>query len=121
MAGVFAPPNGFNPPSFDEAMVDGRYDYKYHDRINQEYFDRLAAEARRRNGGDLVGEIVRYHVADGYAVYMVWSHRPFSLIHISIDDGYRLPEPHERGLRLSDVRGDVEREKSLRDLFGRKA
>jgi hypothetical protein len=121
MAGVFAPPNGFEPPSFDEAFVDGRYDYKHHDRINQAYFDRLAAEARRLNKGDMVGEIFRHPVADGYAVYMVWSHRPFSLIHISIDDGYRLPEAHERGLRLSDVRQSVQGQRALDDLFASKA
>lgn len=66
----------------------------------------------------LVGEVIRFQVADGYAQYMVWQQSPLSLIHIATMDGYSIPEAHIRGLRLADVKDLVARERRMRELFG---
>lgn len=120
MATVYATPAGFDPPDFMEALVDGRYDHELDDRIHAEYIARLAVEARSTSTGALVGEIVRFQIADGYAQYMVWKEKPLTLVHLAIHDAWSIPEAHARGLRLADVRGMVERDRALSDLFSRK-
>lgn len=117
---VYAPPEGFDAPSFDDSIVDGRYDRELDDRLHHEYLERLAAEARRRNQGSLVGEVIRFPVADGYAAYMIWSESPFEAIHLPIHDAWQIPEAHARGLRLSDARDMVERDRRIAELFASK-
>jgi len=87
-----------------------------------EYTERLADWCRNTyNGkGDLVGEVVRFQIADGYAEYMVANHSPLTLINLGLGDGYSIPEAHARGLRLTDIRKDVERERRIRAMFAEK-
>lgn len=122
MAKVYAPPAGFEAPDFSASFVNGRYDHDLDNKIVADYFARLAAEAKRRVGGtgDLVGKIVRFPVGDGYAQYMVWSHKPLALVHLAIHDAWSIPEAHARGLRLTDIRAMVEGERRMAELFKRK-
>jgi len=77
-----------------------------------------AEDARSKASGDLVGEILRWQRADGYACYMVVKQRPLTIQHMSIGDGWRIEDPLIRGLNLTDVREMVRRERGLRELFG---
>jgi hypothetical protein len=120
MAKVYSLPAGFEPPDFGQFIVDGRYDREADDRLHKEFIDNLATYAREHNSGDMVGEVVRFPAADGYAQYMVWSHKPLSLIHLPIHDAWQIPEAHARGLRLADIRAEVAREKRLAELFASK-
>ncbi len=79
------------------------------------------AKARKAAKGDLVGEIIRFHIADGYAEYMVVKQRPLTLSHLNIGDGYQIPKAHMRGLRLADVQHLVEGERNLRALFANRS
>jgi hypothetical protein len=121
MAKVYRAPEGYDAPDFADAFVDGRYNMEADDRATSAYIARLAEWCRDRHEGDLVGEVVRFQIADGYAQYMVMSHRPLALIHLPIHDAWSIPEAHARGLRLSDLRKMVEGERRLAELFARKS
>lgn len=123
MATVYSPPEHLPAPdTFSDEFKDenGRWDFNAVQEAEAAWIESVQAEARKSNTGDLVGEIVRFQVADGYAEYVVWKQKPLQLIHLSHGDGYAIPAAHERGLRLSDVRQNVERSKALAELFGRK-
>lgn len=66
----------------------------------------------------IVGEIVKTGVADGYACYMVASTKPLQLIHMEYLDAWHADRVWLRGLRLSDVRAMVERDKNFASIFG---
>ncbi len=119
MAKVYAAP--LDPPDWEEYEDDnGRFDIQKMTAVDAGYISALAEKARTEWSGDLVGEVVRFPHADGYAVYMVWSQKPLRLIHLNLHDGYAIPEAHERGLTLSDIRKEVERSRAMAELFGRK-
>ncbi len=120
MAKVYSAP--IPAPEFSEYEDhNGRIDFNKMNEVDSAYFARLTELAKANGPGDLVGEVLRFPHADGYAVYMVWTQKPLSLIHLSLHDGYAIAEAHERGLKLSDVRAQVNRDKRLAELFGRKS
>ena len=73
----------------------------------------------RREGrpATLVGEIVRFPVADGYAQYMVWRQQPLQLIWIELGDAWSAHNALIRGLRVKDVKAQVDADKRLAALF----
>ena len=79
--------------------------------------DKWAKRFRSENAGDLVGEVIRFPVADGYGMYMVHKQKPLTLVHVNVGDGYGVADAHIRGLRLADVREQVEGERKLKELF----
>lgn len=85
-----------------------------------EWEEKLKAWARENGSGDLRGEEWKYPKNDGYARYVVLSERPLALVHIPTGDGWQIDEITRRGLRLSDVREDVARNKKMAELFGQK-
>lgn len=94
-------------------------------RKEREYLESLAAQARaiakaEGRADPVVGEVVRWQRGDGYAQYMVWRAKPLQLIHIATGDAWGVEDALIRGLRLTDIRQMVEREKRLDALFGRK-
>lgn len=71
----------------------------------QEYFQRTeilfkAIPAER---------IMSFPVADGHAVYYVFSEKPFVLQHIPYGDAWHIPAAHLRGLKVKDWRSRVKR------------
>ena len=52
---------------------------------------------------DVVGELVSFPVADGYANYVVWRAKPLRLVHLPVGDAWRIDDATARGLRLSDL------------------
>lgn len=111
MAKIYKAPKGFEAPtlSADNWQVE-----------EQAYLERLAAEARRGSPGDpLVGEVVRFPMADSYAQYMVWSTKPLKLVHLDLGDAWHIPEAHARGLRLSDIQSSVDRDRAMKAMFAK--
>ena len=93
-----------------------------YEKYNAEWKDaqkRWAREFRAKSPGELVGEIVTWPVADGYAEYMVASEKPLKLAHINILDGYVIPHAMIRGLRLSDIRSIVDHDRFMRKMFAK--
>lgn len=83
-----------------------------------DYIERVAAMARAVNGTEpLVGKVVRFQIADGYAEYIVWKAKPLQLVHLDLGDGYSIPPAHARGLRLADVKALVDFEQRWADLM----
>lgn len=64
-------------------------------------------------------QVVRFPVADGYAMYAVYTRKPLQLIHIPYMDGYHANPILLRGLRLSDVDEMAESEKRRAKLFSK--
>lgn len=54
-----------------------------------------------KGNGKHVGKIIRFPVADGYAVYMVWT--PTKWIHLDEVDGYHADPALIRGMRAVDT------------------
>lgn len=79
---------------------------------------KLQDEARAKAPKDeLAGEILRFGVADGYAQYLVKRSKPLTLAHIHMGDGYQVHPAMIRGLRLRDVKHQVEADRRIRELF----
>lgn len=51
--------------------------------------------------------LVRFHRADGYAIYRVVQEDPLTLQHVPFGDGYRIPAAHMRGLLLEDIENQL--------------
>jgi hypothetical protein len=92
--------------------------------MDSNWREREKAELRRvsqilqeEKTGDLVGETLRWQRADGYAQYIIVSEKPFAIAHLVIGDAYSVEEALIRGLRLSDAREMVRRERGMKELF----
>lgn len=120
-ARVFDVPDGYAAPSFEDDMVDGRFNLARMQANEQAYLRRLR-DWLSANGytGELAGEEVRWHRGDGYARYLVMRLRPLDLMHLPLGDAWEMDPIFMRGLRADDVRNQVERQKKLVSLFGRK-
>jgi len=81
---------------------------------------RLEEISEKLPDGEIVGGVLRFGVADGYAMYLVSNDKPLTLRHIDWLDGYRIADAHIRGLRIQDVREILRREKGMRELFSKK-
>lgn len=108
MAKVYSAP--IQPPEISTAdLVGGEWQKKESDYLAE--LAKLAKEqavARGEKLHKLIGEIVTTPIADGQAVYMVWSAKPFSLIHVPIGDAWAAPAAWERGLTITDAKKQVE-------------
>ena len=84
---------------------------------------RIADWCRARgHSGDLIGKVIRFSVADGYARYIVVTQKGgLGLANTGEGDGYSIHPATIRGLRVSDVRSMLKREEALRALFSKKA
>jgi len=60
--------------------------------------------------------IVRFSVADGYALYAVTKESPLTLRHIPYGDAYQAAAATIRGLTLADVRQQESYQKALREM-----
>jgi hypothetical protein len=64
----------------------------------------------------MVGRIIRFPVADGYAIYFVTQLKPLKLRHLAFGDGYQSSAAEIRGFRWQDAVEQV-----LRELEWKKA
>ena len=67
----------------------------------------------------MVGRILRWQIADGYAFYRVTSAKPFKIQHLPVGDDWHIMPPTIRGLRLVDAANMVIRELSLNAIFSK--
>jgi len=115
-AKVYSAPNDIQPPVFNVLTEQSPDEYFGQEKT---YLEKLREYLElRKPKGKMVGEIIRFQVADGYASYMVASLRPLELIHINLWDGYEF-RFIER-LNAEDVKQMVEQEKKMAAFFGNK-
>jgi hypothetical protein len=93
------------------------YNYDEQQRREQNYIDTLAAMAKENGKSDLLGQIVRWQRGDGYAEFMVWNTKPLELIHLEIGDAWDVEEALIRGLRISDIKEMIERDRRWQELI----
>ena len=63
-------------------------------------------------------DVVKFGVGDGYAMYVVESYSPPVLRWIPFGDCWQIPTAHMRGLTAKNLRGLVERDRAISELFG---
>jgi hypothetical protein len=68
----------------------------------------------------LSGKIIKFPVADGYAIYHVLSVSPVRLEHVPYGDAWQIPSAHIRGLTPVDIQRLLDKEANLHKLFGKK-
>lgn len=112
-ATVYAAPDYIKAPSLDIDNLDA------YDAACEAYRQQVIewAKANSPSTSDLVGEVIRFPVADGYAEYVVMNTRPLQLIHLETGDAYAADAMTLRGLRVSDVRSMVKSSRALADMF----
>lgn len=116
MATAFAPPEGYD---FEyDFSKSGSWCRETYFNAQEEYIERLRKFCKENTDSNspLVGEIVRTHVADNFANYMVYRTKPLQLIHVPVGDAYHADPVWIRGLRLSDVKKQIEGEKAWKEI-----
>jgi hypothetical protein len=73
MATIYSAPEGFDPPD-----ITANITWKEWEKRDQDYIERLAAWVKEtsKSSDPIIGKIVRFGVADGYAQYMVLNVKP---------------------------------------------
>lgn len=65
----------------------------------------------------VVGYLLKFPVADGYAFYQVLSEKPLELGWAHCGDAWQADPILLRGIRISDVRKMMESDRAIRKLF----
>ncbi|MFA7219047.1 MAG: hypothetical protein WC119_00785 [Synergistaceae bacterium] len=106
--------------------MDFNFDYsnfslEAYNKATDEYIARLRKWVMKNTDSkdSIVGEMIRFPVADGYANYMIYRTKPLQLIHVAIGDAWEADRCLIRGLRLQDARGRVKNAKAISKMFGR--
>jgi hypothetical protein len=67
--------------------------------------------------GTAVGLLIKFQVADGYAIYRVAKEKPFTVEYIDYGDGWQAHSATIRGLRLADAQRMAANDFALYQLF----
>lgn len=113
MATIYAPPQEMPVPQIDLSLsIRERME------VEDKWIERLRRWVKQNGSGQYAGKVIKDQVADGYAMYMVFSLRPLILIHLPLGDAYQSRWDHR--WIASDVKQMVEREETLHALFSKK-
>lgn len=112
LIGSVTPPIEYNWRAPD-LMVENK---RYQDGLDA-WLKETANTYRGHHNGDMVGELVRFQIADGFALYMVIKQRPLTVVHINAGDGWHAHAATIRGLNLADVRQQAKRNRFLAKRF----
>lgn len=99
--------------AYDNAKREGESWEDFHKReeaLMQELSDK---SAKVDPDGDLTGAVIRFQVADGYAVYVVSKHEPLTLQHVPYMDAYQANEATIRGVNKNTVRSQIMRDRAF--------
>ena len=83
-------------------------------------WEELQARSDGLPPGEVVGGLIKFQVADGYAVYIVTKAAPLTLTHVPFGDAYQVHDALIRGLRRADVLASLERDRKLSAIFAKK-
>lgn len=112
MAKIFNPPAMIPVPEFDWK------DAKKYQETEDTFIENLRNFVKRRKKGDLIGKVIRFQVADGYAQYMVAGIKPVELIHLPLMDCY---QSDFADLMTADkIKEMVARDEAMAKLFSKK-
>ncbi len=114
MGKIFRAPSSVAMPSWDNKKT-------YEENVLEENNYLAALKdmlTKRKPTQKLVGEIIKFQVADGYAQYMVASMTPLELVHIPLGDAWDFHYAHR--LTKKDVEEKIKNQKALEELFKKK-
>ena len=112
MAEIFSSPKGVEIPKFDWSDIK-----KYNEDIVQYKAELKAMLIEHVSKGKLVGEVIKFPVADGHAEYMVASMSPLKLVHLPIGDAWDFQ--YVNLLTSKEVKEKIEAEKKLAEFFAK--
>lgn len=70
--------------------------------------------------GEIVGGLIKFQIADGYAHYLVTKASPLTVQWVPYCDNYQASAPTIRGLNKADIQQMLGWERKLDSLFGGK-
>jgi hypothetical protein len=73
----------------------------------EKLMDDLYAKMPILRNKSMVGAILKFGVADGYAVYIVTNDEPLEVQHIPIGDAWHIDRCHMNGIDMEEVRRQV--------------
>lgn len=111
-ATIYSAPSSVPLPKYDINSVQNWQQEE------DDYIAQLKAVLLRRKNGKNIGEVLRFPVADGYAMYMVASMRPLELVHLPLGDCWEFEYVHL--LNAKEVEERIESHKILEELFKKK-
>lgn len=112
MAKIYAGIRGIEAPKFNWN------DLKEYARQCEEYVEALRTAVRNENSDPIVGEVISFQVADGYAKYLVASLKPVELIHLPFDDEYQFEYAHL--LTVKEIKALVKQQEAMKKFFAKK-
>jgi hypothetical protein len=110
MGKIYLPPAEIKVPDFNWEDFDD-----YQKRENK-FIDDLKQFCKQRNSGEYIGEVIKFPVADSYALYMVASLSPIELIHLPLMDAWEFQ--YIDRLTAQDIKEKIDNEKKLAKFFG---
>lgn len=114
MAKIFAMPNQKEWQQKSGESLDAYFERQ--DKMMSE----LETKAAKLPKGEYVGALLKFGVADGYAVYYVYSLKPLQLCHVPWSDAYRADRLIEKALNVTEVKKRVNAERALAKLFSKR-
>ena len=112
MATSFAPPKEF---TYDFT----NYDHDAYQKAEDDFVEdtRKFCVENTDSKSKLVGETIQFPMGDGCAVYMVYRTSPLQIIHLPVGDVWHADQCTIRGLRVKDIKLQIERSKAMKKLF----
>lgn len=113
MLKVYAPPKEITPPSWASYK-----DVQLYNKAEENYTNSIIDFCKKYGKGKHRGDVVRFPVADGYAVYVIYSESPMELIHDESGDAYQYM--YVERLTKKDILQLAESYNKLKKMFGGK-
>lgn len=113
MATIFNVPESIKVPEFNWK------DQKQYEKDEKKFIEDLANFLKRRKKGDLIGRVIKFQVADGYAEYMVAGLKPVELVFLPLIDAYQ--SEFAELMTAEKIKEMVERDDRLTKLFSKKS
>jgi len=79
-------------------------------------YQHVARKVQEGNPYVVLHAIIKFQVADGYALYRVIDSNPLTIQHLPYMDGYSIPAAHIRGLRKGDILDQIEWDQRMRAM-----
>lgn len=108
-----------DPNPYPLPPLHGGGDFRERIAAQQTEMEKLRAKSRALPPGDIVGAVLQWQRADGYAIYIVTNDRPLTVQHIDFMDGYTVEAALLRGLTKTDVLDMLDRDRRFAAIFSK--
>ena len=109
MLKVYSAPKEIKKPELDFSNI------KKYNKDCDKYVQKIKDYAKKNGESKYRGEEISFNVADGTAVYIIFSMTPLQLIHCETYDEYQYP--YIKRLTKADIIKQVKFQKSMKDIF----